>query len=281
MAARRPVRRRGDARDPAPAVRAVLHQGAARHGDARLRRAVHPPAQPGHGPDGRLGDEQVARQPGAAVRRAGRARRRRDPADDGLRRAAGGRHRLGRRLAGRVQASSWPGPGGCPATSPAPPGADPATGDVALRRITHRTRRTTRAHAVETLPVQRGRRHGRWSWSTPPARRSTRVPGRPTRRSARRPRPSRSCCRLVAPYTAEEMWARLGHEPTRRPGRLARGRPGAAGRRTSVTCVVQVAGKVRDRLEVRARHRRGRAARAGAGDARGGGGARRPRRRAR
>ena len=41
LAAGRPVRRRRDARDPAPAVRAVLHQGAARHGHARLRGAVH------------------------------------------------------------------------------------------------------------------------------------------------------------------------------------------------------------------------------------------------
>ena len=38
----RPVRRRRRARDPAPAVRAVLHQGAARHGAARVRRAVQP-----------------------------------------------------------------------------------------------------------------------------------------------------------------------------------------------------------------------------------------------
>jgi len=54
---------------------------------------------------------------------------------------------------------------------------------------------------------------------------------------------------LVAPYTAEDMWARLGHEPT-----VAR-----AGWPTvdpallvaeQVTCVVQVAGKVRDRLDV-------------------------------
>jgi leucyl-tRNA synthetase len=54
---------------------------------------------------------------------------------------------------------------------------------------------------------------------------------------------------LVAPYTAEEMWARLGHEPT-----VAK-----AGWPTvdeallveeSVTAVVQVQGKVRGRLEV-------------------------------
>ncbi len=41
--ARRAVRRRSRARDLAPDVRAVLHQGAARHGDGRLRRAVHRP----------------------------------------------------------------------------------------------------------------------------------------------------------------------------------------------------------------------------------------------
>jgi leucyl-tRNA synthetase len=54
---------------------------------------------------------------------------------------------------------------------------------------------------------------------------------------------------LVAPYTAEEMWARLGHEPT---VALA-GWPhvdAALLVEESVTCIVQVAGKVRDRLEV-------------------------------
>jgi leucyl-tRNA synthetase len=54
---------------------------------------------------------------------------------------------------------------------------------------------------------------------------------------------------LVAPYTAEEMWERLGGVapaakagwPTADPSLLVQ---------ASVTCVVQVAGKVRDRLEV-------------------------------
>ncbi len=54
---------------------------------------------------------------------------------------------------------------------------------------------------------------------------------------------------IVAPYTAEDMWWRLGHEPcvaragwpTVDPALLVQ---------ESVTCVVQVAGKVRDRLEV-------------------------------
>ncbi|MFI6708585.1 leucine--tRNA ligase [Nonomuraea sp. NPDC050478] len=55
---------------------------------------------------------------------------------------------------------------------------------------------------------------------------------------------------LVAPYTAEEGWERLGHQggtvskagwPSAEPALLVR---------DLVTCVVQVAGKVRDRLEV-------------------------------
>lgn len=54
---------------------------------------------------------------------------------------------------------------------------------------------------------------------------------------------------LVAPYTAEDMWAALGYEPT-----VARaGWPDVDEdlvRQETVTCVVQVAGKVKARLEV-------------------------------
>jgi leucyl-tRNA synthetase len=54
---------------------------------------------------------------------------------------------------------------------------------------------------------------------------------------------------LVAPYTAEEMWERLGHQPT-----VARtGWPTvdpALLVEESVTAVVQVQGKLRGRLEV-------------------------------
>jgi leucyl-tRNA synthetase len=54
---------------------------------------------------------------------------------------------------------------------------------------------------------------------------------------------------LVAPYTAEDMWMRLGHEPsvalagwpTHDPALLVE---------DSVICVVQISGKVRERLEV-------------------------------
>ncbi len=54
---------------------------------------------------------------------------------------------------------------------------------------------------------------------------------------------------LVAPYTAEEMWDRLGHEPT-----VARTSWPVVDEallvQESVTAVVQVRGKVRARLEV-------------------------------
>ena len=54
---------------------------------------------------------------------------------------------------------------------------------------------------------------------------------------------------LVAPYTAEDMWRLLGHQPcvsragwpTFDPALLVQ---------ESVTCIVQIAGKVRERLEV-------------------------------
>ena len=71
--ARRAVRRRRRARDPAPAVQPVLHQGAARHGAGRLRRAVLRAAEPGPGDQPGQGDEQVAgqrRQPGRDDRRS-------------------------------------------------------------------------------------------------------------------------------------------------------------------------------------------------------------------
>ena len=54
---------------------------------------------------------------------------------------------------------------------------------------------------------------------------------------------------LFAPYTAEDMWSRLGH----RPCVALAGWPAvdeALLVQQTVTCVVQVAGKVRDRLEV-------------------------------
>jgi leucyl-tRNA synthetase len=54
---------------------------------------------------------------------------------------------------------------------------------------------------------------------------------------------------LFAPYTAEDMWERLGHEPTVALAGWPVADPALLVEDT-VTCVVQVAGKVRARLEV-------------------------------
>jgi leucyl-tRNA synthetase len=54
---------------------------------------------------------------------------------------------------------------------------------------------------------------------------------------------------LFAPYTAEEMWEQLGHQPTVASA-LWRTADPALLVEESVTCVVQVDGKVRDRLTV-------------------------------
>jgi leucyl-tRNA synthetase len=54
---------------------------------------------------------------------------------------------------------------------------------------------------------------------------------------------------LVAPYTAEEMWARLGHEPSVAQAAWPTVDP-ALLVEDSVTAVVQIQGKVRGRLEV-------------------------------
>ena len=62
LAARQAVHRRDRARDPPPALRALLHQGAERHGAARLPRAVLPPVHPGDDPPPRREDVEVEGQ---------------------------------------------------------------------------------------------------------------------------------------------------------------------------------------------------------------------------
>jgi leucyl-tRNA synthetase len=54
---------------------------------------------------------------------------------------------------------------------------------------------------------------------------------------------------LFAPYTAEDMWARLGHEPSVALAGWPAVDPELLVAET-VTSVVQVAGRVRDRLQV-------------------------------
>ncbi len=90
----RPVHRRGRARDPAPALLPLLHEGALRHGDGRVHRAVPAADEPGPGDLRRRVDEQVEGQ----HRRADAARRalgrRLDAPDHAVRRPVRGRHRL-------------------------------------------------------------------------------------------------------------------------------------------------------------------------------------------
>ena len=90
----RPVHRGGRARDPAPAVLAILHEGPLRPGDGWVHRAVPAADEPGAGDLRRRVDVEVEGQ----HRRADAARRalgrRHDAAHDAVRRSVRGRHRL-------------------------------------------------------------------------------------------------------------------------------------------------------------------------------------------
>jgi leucyl-tRNA synthetase len=127
------------------------------------------------------------------------------------------------------------------------PGAAPATGDVALRKVTHRTidevTRLVDAHRYNVAIA-------RMMELTTAARRTIDAGAGPADPAVREAAETLSVMlSLVAPYTGEEMWERLGREasvakagwPVADPALLVQ---------ESVTCVVQVAGKVRDRLEV-------------------------------
>lgn len=127
------------------------------------------------------------------------------------------------------------------------PGTDPAGGDVALRRVTHKTLHEVEhlmetyrfnvvvARTMELVNATRKTIDAGAGAADPAVREATEAVA--------------ILLSLVAPYVAEEMWERLGHEPT-----VAR-----AGWPTvdeallvddTVTAVVQVKGKVRARLEV-------------------------------
>jgi leucyl-tRNA synthetase len=127
------------------------------------------------------------------------------------------------------------------------PGTDPGSGDVALRRVTHRT-------LAEVTQLLEGFRFNvvvarvmelvnavRKAVDTGPGG------GDPAVREA--VEAVAIMLSLFAPYTAEEAWSILGHEPTVAlagwpvvdPALLVE---------ESVVCVVQVNGKVRERLDV-------------------------------
>ena len=127
------------------------------------------------------------------------------------------------------------------------PGVDPSTGDLDLRRATHRAVNDA-GIALESLRFNVAvARTMELVNATRKAIDSGCGPADPAVREA--VEAVAIMLSLVAPYTSEDMWNRLGHEPC-----VARaGWPAvdpALLVEESVTCVLQVAGKVRGRLEV-------------------------------
>jgi leucyl-tRNA synthetase len=127
------------------------------------------------------------------------------------------------------------------------PGADLAGGDLALRKVTHRLV----ADAAESVESYRFNVALAKVMELVNAARKAIDSG---------PGPADAAVReaveavaimlsLVAPYTAEDMWARLGHGPSVARAGWPEVDPVLLVRE-DVTCVVQVAGKVRARLSV-------------------------------
>jgi leucyl-tRNA synthetase len=129
----------------------------------------------------------------------------------------------------------------------APVGADVASGDNGLRRVTHRIVHDV-TQAVETFRFNVA--VARVMELVNAARKAVDSgPGGADPAVREAAEAVAVLLSLVTPYTAEEMWETLGHPPTIAlvpwpevdPALLVE---------ESVTCVVQVSGKVRDRLEV-------------------------------
>jgi leucyl-tRNA synthetase len=127
------------------------------------------------------------------------------------------------------------------------PGIDPADGDVALRRAT--------AHAVDeaTTAIETMRFNvavARVMELVNATRKAVDAgPGSADPAVREAVEAIAVLLSLFAPYTAEDMWQRLGHEPTVALAGWPVADPALLVQDT-VTCVVQVAGKVRARLEV-------------------------------
>ncbi|WP_315987473.1 leucine--tRNA ligase [Actinomadura sp. HBU206391] len=127
------------------------------------------------------------------------------------------------------------------------PGADAASGDTALRKITHRTiDEATKlvesqrfnvaiARIMELVSAARKAVDSGPGAADPAVREATET--------------VTVLLSLFAPYTAEETWEVLGRTAPLATGNWPVADP-ALLVQDSVTCVVQVAGKVRDRLEV-------------------------------
>jgi len=126
------------------------------------------------------------------------------------------------------------------------PGADPRTGDAALRAVTHKTLRECEglveglrfnvavARTMELVNVARKAIDSGPGAADPAVREAAEAVA--------------ILLSLVAPYCAEDMWSMLGHENVARAGWPAV--DAALLVENTVTCIVQVMGKVRDRIEV-------------------------------
>ncbi len=127
------------------------------------------------------------------------------------------------------------------------PGTDPAGGDVALRRTTHKTVAEVTmlvedqrfnvvvARVMELVNATRKAIDSGPGAGDPAVREATEV--------------VTVLLSMVAPYVAEEMWELLGHQPSVADASWPVADP-ALLVDESVTCVVQIKGKVRARLEV-------------------------------
>jgi leucyl-tRNA synthetase len=128
-----------------------------------------------------------------------------------------------------------------------PVGVDFSKGDVALRKVTHKTLHES-AQAVETFKFNVAvARVMELVNATRKVIDSGAGPADPAAREGAET--VAIILSLVAPYTAEEMWDRLGHPPTVALAGWPTVDP-ALLVQDSVTCVVQVGGKIRERLEV-------------------------------
>lgn len=127
------------------------------------------------------------------------------------------------------------------------PGADAASGDVALRRVTHRTIEDAQnlveshrfnvmvARTMELVNATRKVIDSGAGGADPAVREAVEAVA--------------MLLSMVAPYVAEEMWERLGHQPAIANAAWPVVDP-ALLVEESVTAVVQIQGKVRARLEV-------------------------------
>ena len=230
MDAGRPVHGRGRARDPASALLAVLHEGAVRHGDGRVHRAVPEAHEPGPGDLRRRVDEQVERE----HRRADAARRavgrRHDAPDHAVRRAVRGRHRLEADRGGRSEPASGralvAGPGVRRWSTRRSTEERRRTSPESLVRLTHRTIEGV-TDDMERFRLQHGDLEDAGA-DERDAYGAGRRWGRPRRGAG-----VRSAARAVRPLRGGGAVAR-GAGRRRRPCTVdvARVRPGARGRRT-------------------------------------------------